>query len=157
MGRVGSLRRNDPGDRPQPSSNDATGSPQTTASNGEVSFGLLDDGTYTLMASKSGMNDAVPLVFTYDGSSTTVQVLTLTRNEYGNLEINIFDRNGNRVTARTRVTVTYPNGDVVSYRSSSSSRSVILLTGIPTGQYSVVPEAGGQARTVYVQPIRHPS
>ncbi len=137
---------------PQPSTSNAPGSPQTTATNGEVSFGTLEDGVYTITATKNGWNDAAPLVFTYDGSSTTVQVLTLTRDEFGNLEINIFDRNGNRVTSRTRVTVTYPNGDTESYRSSSSSRSVILLTNIPTGQYSVRPNDGGQARTVNVQP-----
>lgn len=137
---------------PQPGTNNATGSPGVTASNGEVSFGTLDDGTYTIIATKSGMNDSAPLVYVYDGSSTTVQTLTLTRNEFGNLEINIFDDHGNRVTSRTRVNATYPNGDVISYRSSSSSRSVILVSGIPTGQYSVIPEAGGQARTVNVQP-----
>lgn len=138
---------------PAPGTSNAAGSPAVTASNGEVSFGLLEDGTYTITASKSGWNDAVPIVVTYDGSSTTIQVLTLTRDEFGNLVINIFKRNGNRVTSRKWVNVTYPDGDVFSYKSSSSSPSVITLSNIPTGTYSVVSAAdGGQARTVTVQP-----
>ncbi len=136
---------------PSPSTANIAGSPQLTASNGEISFGVLADGTYTISATKSGMIDATPIQVVYDGSSTTVPVLTLGLSQYGTLEIHIFDRNGNPVTSRTRVSVWGPNGYSANLRSDNSSRDVIVITSLSPGQYSVQPNAGGQIRTVNVQ------
>ncbi|TDB39533.1 MAG: hypothetical protein D9V44_00750 [Actinobacteria bacterium] len=136
---------------PTPSTANAPGSPAATASNGEVSFGTLEDGVYTITATKSGMVDAAPQQVTYDGSSVTVPVLTLGLNQYGTLEIHIFDKHGNPVTSRTRVSVWGPNGYTANIRSASTSRDVIVITQLSPGQYSVQPDAGGQIRTVDVQ------
>jgi len=136
---------------PSPSTANAPGSPATTASNGEISFGTLEDGVYTISASKNGMVDATPMQVTYDGSSITVPTLTLGLNQFGTLEIHIFDNHGHPVTSRTRVSVWGPNGYTANIRSSTDSKDVIIITELSPGQYSVQPNAGGQIRTVNVQ------
>ncbi|MCE5191317.1 MAG: carboxypeptidase regulatory-like domain-containing protein [Actinomycetia bacterium] len=136
---------------PSPSTSNISGSPQNTASNGEISFGVLADGTYTLTATKSGMTDATPLQVAYDGSSTTVPVLVLGLSQYGTLEIHIFKHNGNPVTQPTWVTVWNSSGYNASFKSSSSTPDVIIVTSLSPGEYSVKPSNGGGIRTVNVQ------
>lgn len=136
---------------PSPSTAAVAGSPQLTASNGEISFGTLADGTYTLTATKTGMIDSAAMQVAYDGSSTTVPVLTLGLYQYGTLEIHIYDKNGNAVKSRTRVSVWGPNGYSANIRSDAQSKDVIVITQLSPGQYSVQPDGGGQIRTVNVQ------
>ena len=119
---------------PSPSSSNATGSPALTASNGEISFAQLLDGSYTVLVQKSGYADSSSSV-TLAGIAVT-KIVTLTPNGPGSLLVTVKKSNGTAVSGvYIRFYTPYNGSNYTQYTTNSSGQ--VSLSSISPGNYGV--------------------
>lgn len=118
---------------PAPATYHATGSPQTTASNGEASFDSLANGSYTVTVSKTGFASQTQTV-AYDGSSETPVTFTMTPVSNGSLRVRTVDWWG-RGKGDERIRITGPDGYQLD--AVTDSNGYYTATGLTPGSYTI--------------------
>lgn len=118
---------------PSPATGNATGSPTTTASNGEASFNSLANGSYTITVSKTGFSPQTTTV-AYDGSSVTPVTFTMTPILNGSLRVRTVGYTGSGKGSEY-IRITGPNGYLLIARTDASG--YYTVTGLAPGSYTV--------------------
>lgn len=128
---------------PAPSTAHATGSPKTTATNGEASFSGLADGTYTVTVSKTGYTSETRLV-SYNGSNAPV-AFTVSPITTGSLKIRTVDK-WNAGMKNEQIRVTGPNGYLLIVKTDS--QGYYTINDLPPGSYTIQSDWNGSTYRV---------
>lgn len=129
---------------PSPSTTQLPGSPMTTTSSGDASFGYPAVGTYMVTVSRSGYGTVIRTI-SYDGSLPYYEV-SLSPEEYGSLEIHTVRSNGNNYGREWVIVV----GEDFSQWVRTDSSGYATLTGLRTGSYTVTSYRSGRSYEVQV-------